>query len=531
MLAEKNKVISIMALLVLVLTAVIQLAHQIIGIEFASMHAGISGGHAVQQVEVIGVLFVIPVVLWLVGILAGKSKGTHSYRDTLRAYCYTLSITFSSISMIAGGFGMIEYHFSIFMVLAIVAYYEQIKLIMLMAGLFAAQHLLGYFFFSSYVFGTDNGEYPFGMMLMHAFFLLATSGVLIWQIVHKRTLRSELNESFLQKERLHELMKKIGGSSEHLAHVAILLKVNYEKSMISISEIVKGIENISSEAGKQSTMADENKTVLDRIAEDIQNISSISAAISEQSDRLAIKADYGQQAILSTTGQMDSIHASVSGATDVNHRLYSQSEEINSAAKLISEIADQTRLLSLNASIEAARAGEHGQGFSVVADEVRKLAMQTVQSAKEIEKLVQRVEKNIINSSSSMEQLIKEVEQGKKVVEDAGNILQDIIESARSLAVSFRQVTESAQEAAADAQEASSSVTEMAYYSEQIAKGAETTATISEEQLRSAASLESYITQLKDITAGLKRAARVEITESEVSLHSLKAFLNITKDN
>lgn len=77
-------------------------------------------------------------------------------------------------------------------------------------------------------------------------------------------------------------------------------------------------------------------------------------------------------------------------------------EAIRSAVELIQSIADQTSLLSLNASIEAARAGEHGKGFAVVADEIRSLSESSMSSATEIERIVSEL---LENSNVSVERM------------------------------------------------------------------------------------------------------------------------------
>lgn len=176
-------------------------------------------------------------------------------------------------------------------------------------------------------------------------------------------------------------------------------------------------------------MSEETSASVDQIIEQSSHISEIASKGVQTSVQMEERSSDGKDQLNRVVTNMTNLKDNVVTITTTINELEQTSNQIGNIVNVITDIADQTNLLALNAAIEAARAGEHGKGFAVVADEVRKLAEQTKSSSTNITSLVQATIQQILKVISQIDMINNLAESGNNDMMETGTLFERILEA------------------------------------------------------------------------------------------------------
>ncbi|WP_332275682.1 methyl-accepting chemotaxis protein [Bacillus velezensis] len=310
---------------------------------------------------------------------------------------------------------------------------------------------------------------------------------------------------------LRSLIQGIQDSVEHVASSSEELTASAEQTSKATEHITLAIEQFSNGTEDQSESIDKATAQVNEMKDGLSDLAEAAAVVTETSIESAEISGAGEQLVKKTAGQMGAIDQSVSKAEQVVQGLELKSQDITSILRVINGIADQTNLLALNAAIEAARAGEYGRGFSVVAEEVRKLAVQSADSAKEIESLIHEIVKEIHTSLGMLESVNHEVKSGLQLTDETEKSFRDISVKTNQIAGELQNMNATVEQLSAGSQEVSNASEDIAAVSRQSAAGIQDIAASAEEQLASmeeisssAVTLEKMAEELRELTKRFK---------------------------
>jgi len=238
----------------------------------------------------------------------------------------------------------------------------------------------------------------------------------------------ELAESFnTMIDQKNLIIKKMQDGAKLVDTMAVNLNVSVEQIKADM-ELVSGVtQEVSAGAEANNASIQELGMVMNQIVEEVRRIKSASEKAVENSRMTTELAVTGEESVENAAGSLEDIKNSIFNTANSLKELYDAVDQIMNFVKIIKTIAQETNLLALNAAIEAAQAGEHGRSFGVVADRIKVLAEESNSAAKEINIIIENIQKREENLLKDMDQVNISVQSGVGLAARTVDSLQKII--------------------------------------------------------------------------------------------------------
>ena len=241
---------------------------------------------------------------------------------------------------------------------------------------------------------------------------------------------------------LKDMFNVIGQMSVDVANTSEEISASSQELTASNEEVHRNVIGVSELASDQLNSVDDAKVNVQFMAERISELNESVKLINQSMDTVITSTEEGADASARIEEKMLELQETSEKTNVKIEKLSAGSVEIEEIVHTIRRIAEETNMLSLNASIEAARAGEAGKGFSVVASEVSKLAEQSKNSANSIDTLIRDVRANIESVVSSMVENNEKLGEGVSVVQESKSTFGAISTEVQTVVSQVTDITE-----------------------------------------------------------------------------------------
>ncbi|OXS62250.1 chemotaxis protein [Bacillus sp. DSM 27956] len=307
------------------------------------------------------------------------------------------------------------------------------------------------------------------------------------------------------------LVKQVSEMAENVSASSQELLASAEETSRTITSIAETSSEIAAGSDQTTHRMSSSLEKMNSLEEAARFLFNQAELVRQTARDMRVVAEKGGKTVHASSTKMMSIEETMSNTSETVEALGQRSTQITTIIGTITDIAEQTNLLALNAAIEAARAGEHGRGFAVVADEVRKLAEQSRQAAKGVTEIVHSIQEevNIIIKQNS--DGVKEVIAGVEITNETNASLEDILSQTTKTTVVVDEMVDHIQETLNLSQEVATSFAHVNEIAESTASNTETTAAASEEGsaameqvTASASELSQQAEKLKELISSFK---------------------------
>ncbi|NJJ60249.1 methyl-accepting chemotaxis protein [Pseudomonas sp. B14(2022)] len=361
--------------------------------------------------------------------------------------------------------GVIEAHFGIFALLAVLTFYRDWLPILVAALTIAVHHVVFHALqhqgFPVFVMAHHGG---WTMVFVHAFYVVMETVALLYLAVHSQAEAVESQE--MLEKMLAVTSQFTGESTQGEGKVRVSLARRFEHFLQQLTHLIDGVardshglgqlgQELASASGTLEKGARHQLAEITQMTGSMQRMEDAMGHIAvhvEQAVEHAGKASKqilrGQESVGRAQDEITQLASRLEGTNQTVQGLATQTEQIGSVLEVISSIANQTNLLALNAAIEAARAGEQGRGFAVVADEVRNLAQRTAVSTQEIKTIIEGLQQGsrqaveaMHDSRQGVERCVEDSQLAVEMLQAVGNDITQIDELNGRIVMTTREQT------------------------------------------------------------------------------------------
>ncbi len=234
-----------------------------------------------------------------------------------------------------------------------------------------------------------------------------------------------------------------------------------DKLNVAINDIGAQVERSDEALSHAASRLAETATAMEEMNSSVLEVAKNAGLAADVSTSTRQKATDGAAVVSQSVAGIQEVQSQSLALKDDMVQLDEHAKAINQIMSVISDIADQTNLLALNAAIEAARAGEAGRGFAVVADEVRKLAEKTMTSTIEVSNAIKAIQASTDQSTQQVEQAVRNIAQATEFSNKSGESLQEILQMVEHTADEVRAIATASEEQSAASEEITRSIAEV----------------------------------------------------------------------
>lgn len=264
------------------------------------------------------------------------------------------------------------------------------------------------------------------------------------------------------------------------------------------TQLAAQIEQSDRGAAEQANRVSETATAMNEMNATVVEVARNAGTAAEMSATTREKAEQGARVVSEAVNGIRQVQEVSLALKDDMSKLSENAQAISQIMAVISDIADQTNLLALNAAIEAARAGEAGRGFAVVADEVRNLAEKTMASTTDVGNAIKTIQDSVTKSMNQMDHAVTMVEQATELATSSGEALEEIVSMVDSTADQVHGIATASEEQSASSEEITRSIDQVRTISSETAQAMQEAAKAVSDLANQAQVLASLIDDMKN---------------------------------